>query len=264
MFHYYSLSIFTNNYKVMLKTSNAYSVFEYVIYGGRNMKILELPIEFEFNGQKNTIYPSLIILNNELTLVDTGYANFLTLIENEILKNGYEMKNLKNIIITHYDDDHIGSLYDFKEKYPWINIIASEIESKYISGEMKSERLIQAEEMLKSMPNSEVDFGNWFIQQLKNLKHISVDEKVHDGDMILDDKCRIIATMGHTSGHISLYFPSLNSVITGDAAVNEKQKLIIANPNFCLDVDNAQQSLRKIKNLKAETYYCYHGGKFSL
>lgn len=197
-------------------------------------------------------------------MVDTGYTNFLPLIENEILKNGYEVKNLKNIIITHYDDDHIGSLYDFKEKYPWINIIASETESKYISGEMKSERLIQAEEMLKTMSNNEVDFGKWFIQQLKNLKHISIDEKVHDGDMILDNKCRVIATPGHTSGHISLYFPCLNSVITGDAAVNEKQEFVIANPNFCLDVDNAQQSLRKIKNLKAETYYCYHGGKFTV
>ena len=82
------------------------------------MKIIELPIEFEFNRQKNYIYPSLIILNNELTLVDTGYTNFLPFIENEIFKNGYDMKKLKNIIITHYDIDHIGSLYDFKEKYP--------------------------------------------------------------------------------------------------------------------------------------------------
>ncbi|QDQ01883.1 MBL fold metallo-hydrolase [Lysinibacillus fusiformis] len=228
------------------------------------MKILELPIEFDFNGQKNTIYPSLIILNNELTLVDTGYANFLTLIENEILKSGYEMKNLKNIIITHYDDDHIGSLYDFKEKYPWINIIASEIESKYISGEMKSERLIQAEEMLENMPNEEIEFGKWFMQQLKNLKHASIDEKVHDGDMILDNKCRVLATPGHTSGHISLYFPSLKSIITGDAAVLENHELIIANPHFCLNVEKAEQSLRKIKDLKAETYYCYHGGKFTL
>ncbi|PTF58497.1 hypothetical protein BUY04_01895 [Staphylococcus chromogenes] len=67
------------------------------------MEIIELPIEFEFNGQTNWIYPSLIVLNNELTLVDTGYTNFLPLIENEIVKNGYEIKNLKNIIITHYD-----------------------------------------------------------------------------------------------------------------------------------------------------------------
>ena len=228
------------------------------------MKIVELPIEFEFNGQKNHIYPSLIILNNELTLVDTGYTGFLTLISKEISKKGYEIKELKNIIITHYDDDHIGSLYDFKEKYPWINIIASETESKYISGAMKSERLIQAEEMLKTMPNEEIEFGKWFIQQLKNLNHVSIDEKVLDGDMILDNKCRVVATPGHTSGHISLYFPSLKSVITGDAAVNENHELVIANPYFCLNIEKAEQSLRKIKNLKAETYYCYHGGKLTL
>ncbi|MDR7247027.1 MBL fold metallo-hydrolase [Priestia megaterium] len=228
------------------------------------MKIVELPIEFEFNGQKNYIYPSLIILNNELTLVDTGYTDFLTLISKKITKNGYRIERLKNIIITHYDDDHIGSLYDFKEKYPWINIIASEIESKYISGAMKSERLIRAEEMLKNMSNEEIEFGKWFIQQLKNLKHVSIDEKVHDGDMILDNKCRVVATPGHTSGHISLYFPSLKSVITGDAAVNENHELTIANPYFCLNIEEAEKSLRKIKNLKAETYYCYHGGKVTL
>lgn len=124
------------------------------------MEIVELPIEFEFKEQKSYIYPSLIILNKELSLVDTGYTNFLPLIENEILKKGYEMRNLKNIIITHYDDDHIGSLYDFKSKYPWINIIASEIESKFINGEMKSERLIQAEEMLENIAPEEMIFGN--------------------------------------------------------------------------------------------------------
>lgn len=228
------------------------------------MKIIELPIEFEYNGQKNCIYPSLIIWKDKLTLVDTGYPGFIHVIEKEITKNGYDIKKLTNIIITHYDDDHIGSLYDLKEKYPWVSIIASEVESKYISGKMKSERLVQAEEMLKSIPMEEKEFGKRFIEHLKNLKHVSIDEKVRDGDMILDNTCRVIATPGHTSGHISLYFPNLNSVITGDAAVNEKDNLVIANPNYCLNAENAEWSLTKIKNLKAENYYCYHGGKVSL
>ncbi|WP_368907115.1 MBL fold metallo-hydrolase [Bacillus wiedmannii] len=225
------------------------------------MKIIELPIEFEFNGEKQCIYPSLIIVNNELTLVDTGYINFLPLIEDIILKHGYEMKNLKNIIITHYDDDHIGSLYDFKVKYPQINIIASEIESNYINGEIKSERLVQAESMLECMPIEEKEFGEWFIQQLKNIRHISVDEKVCNGQIILNDECQIVATPGHTSGHISLYFPNLNCVITGDAAVQNNRELVIANPNFCLNIEKAEASLKRIKNLKAASYYCYHGGK---
>lgn len=147
------------------------------------------------------------------------------------------MKNLKNIIITHYDDNHIGSLYDFKVKYPQVNIIASEIESNYINGDIKSERLVQAEEMLERMPNEEKEFGKWFIQQLKNIRHIFVDEKVHDGQIILNGECQIVATPGHTSGHISLYFPDLHSVITGDAAVQDNGELVIANPNFCLDIE---------------------------
>ncbi|WP_341517829.1 MBL fold metallo-hydrolase [Bacillus paramobilis] len=228
------------------------------------MKIIELPIEYEFNGQKQFIYPSLVIANNELTLVDTGYINFSPLIEEAILKHGYEMKNLKNIIITHYDDDHIGSLYDFKVKYPQVNIIASEIECHYINGEIKSERLVQAEEMLERMPIEEKEFGEWFIQQLKNIRHISVDEKVYDGQMILNDECQIVATPGHTSGHISLYFPNSNCVITGDAAVQDNHELVIANPSFCLDLEKAEESLKRIKNLKAVKYYCYHGGKLTL
>ncbi|WP_042477503.1 MBL fold metallo-hydrolase [Bacillus ndiopicus] len=228
------------------------------------MEIIELAIEFEFNGQKNCIYPSLIIVNHELTLVDTGYAQFLPIIESEILKKGYTMENLKNIVITHYDDDHIGSLYDFKQKYPWINLIASEKESKYISGEVKSERLVQAETMLENMVEEEREFGEWFIQQLKSLKHVPIDERVQDGDMILHGTCKVIETPGHTSGHISLYFPSLQSVITGDAAVHEGHKLSIANPQFCLDIEKAEKSLERVLDLKAGTYYCYHGGKFIL
>jgi len=228
------------------------------------MKIIELPIEFEFHGQKNYIYPSLIILNHELTLVDTGYTNFLPLIENQMMKSGYGMKDLKNIIITHYDDDYIGSLYEFKEKYPWVHLIASETESPFISGEKKSERLVQAEERLETLSNEEKEFGKWFIRQLESLKHVPIDEKVHDGELILENTCKVVATPGHTSGHISLYFPSIQSVITGDAAVNENHSLVIANPHFCLDIVKAEQSLTKIKKLKAKHYYCYHGGKLTL
>jgi glyoxylase-like metal-dependent hydrolase (beta-lactamase superfamily II) len=226
------------------------------------MKIIGLPIHYEFNGQKDTIYPTLIIMNNELTLVDTGHKNFLPLITNEILKYSYQMEQLKNIIITHYDNDHIGSLYDFKKEYPWVKIIASEKESKYISGEVKSERLAQAEALLENMSEEEIEFGKWFIQQLKSLKHVPVDQTVRDGDLILDDHCRVIATPGHTSGHISLYIPSLNSVITGDAAVKEKDELVVANPQFCLNLEKAEQSLAKLKDLQAKNYYCYHGGKY--
>lgn len=153
------------------------------------MKIVGLPIEFEWAGEKNTIFPSLIIANNELTLVDTGYPDFLPLIERAIINNGFQMEQLKHIIITHYDHDHIGALYDFHKKYPSIVIITSELEAKFISGEEKAERLIQAEAMLEKMSKDEKEFGMWFIQQLKDIKPAPVQKKVRDGDWILDSRC---------------------------------------------------------------------------
>ena len=89
-----------------------------------------------------------------------------------------------------------------------------------------------------------------------------MDTKVRDGDKILGGQCTIMETPGHTSGHISLYFPL--SIITGDAAVNEENKMAIANPHFCLDIEKAEQSLKKIKSLNPKNIYCYHGGKIML
>jgi glyoxylase-like metal-dependent hydrolase (beta-lactamase superfamily II) len=225
--------------------------------------IIELPIAYDYQGQNHTINPSLVVMKDELTLVDTGYPGFLSRIEEAITNNGYSLSSLRSVILTHYDNDHIGSLYDLREKYPRINIIASARESRYISGAVKSERLRQAEEQLQHMTREQQEFGKWFIAQLKSLKHVPVDTEVSDGEWILDGQCQIIATPGHTSGHISLYFPSIQSVITGDAAVQENGELAVANPQYCLDLAAAEQSLARLKGLEAETYYCYHGGQYS-
>ncbi len=226
------------------------------------MKLEELIIKYKFNNEDHYLYPTLIIDDSdELTLVDTGYPNFMPLIEDEINKLGYDLNNLKNIIITHYDDDHIGSLYDFKEKYPHIKVICSETEKDSIEGKVKSERLIQAEEMLLKLPDNQKEFGRTFIKQLKDLRHVTVDISVKNRDKILNNECEVVLTPGHTTGHISLYFPKIKALVTGDAAINEDTTLKIANPNFCLDIAEAMSSLQKIKEKGVDTYYCYHGGK---
>jgi glyoxylase-like metal-dependent hydrolase (beta-lactamase superfamily II) len=225
------------------------------------MDIIELPIQFEYEGQPYYIYPSLIVSGEELTLVDTGYPTFMPLIEKKIRELGYDPLNLKNIIITHYDDDHIGALYEFVEKYPSVTVIASEVETPSISGLVKSERLIQAEALLVEMPEEEQASGEEFVQLLKNLRHVPVNQTVREGEWILNGKCQVLATPGHTSGHISLYFPELSSVITGDAAVNEENELAVANPQYCLELASAKESLERLKALQARTYYCFHEGK---
>ncbi len=224
------------------------------------LKIEELKIAYPYNNETHYIYPTLIVCDNDLTLVDTGFPQFMPMIEQQIMQLGYSLNMLKNIIVTHYDDDHIGSLFDFKVKYPHLHIITSAIEKDAIEGTTKSERLIQAEQMLEELPVSQQAFGKEFIKQLTHLKHVQVDEVVNHGDLIVNNECLVISTPGHTSGHISLYIPALKSIITGDAAIVENNELAVANPYFCLDIATAQQSLKLLQEMDVETYHCYHGG----
>ncbi len=74
--------------------------------------------------------------------------------------------------------------------------------------------------------------------------------------------CTIVGTPGHIPGHISVYVNQEKVMITGDAALLAKGKLMIANPQFTLDMKFAKESLRKIITYGAKEIICYHGGKF--
>lgn len=225
--------------------------------------VVMLEINFEYNNEMKTIHPVLLVDNNDVILVDCGYPNFLTLLETAIMSKNIDPKSLTKIIITHHDDDHMGALYEIKEKYPNIKVVASEIESDYISGKKKSLRLLQAEEMQKNLPEEQKQFGIEFCESLRKVKSVSVDIIVKDGDYFdWAGGCQVISTPGHMPGHISIYLKESNSIIAGDAAVIENGKLVIANPQFALDIDTAEKSLEKIISMNADYYYCYHGGKY--
>lgn len=225
-------------------------------------KVVMLDIKFEYNNEINIIHPVLLISNDEIVLVDCGYPEFLPLLETEMKSKGIDPSLLTKVLITHHDDDHMGALYEIKEKYPNIKVVASEIESEYISGKKKSLRLVQAEEFLKVMPEEQKQFGLEFCETLRKIKPVNVDIMVRDGDFFdWAGGCQIISTPGHMPGHISLFLKESNSIITGDAAVIENGKLVIANPYFTLDLNIAENTLEKIKAMNVDNYYCYHGGK---
>ena len=69
---------------------------------------------------------------------------------------------------------------------------------------------------------------------------------------------QIIATPGHTAGHISVYDPAGSAFITGDALVNDG-KLSGPNSQYSSDMAAAIKSAIKIGGLKFETAYFMHG-----
>ncbi len=226
-------------------------------------QIITLKIPYQFSEEIEFLYPVVLLDHKEMILVDCGYNGFMQVIEEALEEQGLTASKLTKIIITHHDHDHMGALAALKEKYPSIQIVASNIEAPYISGTEKSLRLVQAEAAQVNLPEEQKSFGLAFCELLKGVIPAAVDIKVKDGDFFdWCGGCKIVATPGHTPGHISLYLPEHNTIITGDGAVVEEGQLVVANPLYALNLMEAKQSLEKLLSYKGATFICYHGGTY--
>ncbi|MBF4692416.1 MBL fold metallo-hydrolase [Fusibacter ferrireducens] len=221
-------------------------------------KLIILDLKFKFGEIEDVIHPVVVKGDDSMILIDCGYTGFLEKLEAEMNLKGLKCDDLTHVLITHQDHDHMGALAELKAKYPHILVVASEKEAPYISGELKSLRLTQAEEMQAYLPEEQKAFGEAFCDILRAVKPVAVDHKVKEGDHVAG--CTIIETSGHTPGHISVYVQNLKTIITGDAIALENGKPVIANPQFTLDLKEAEASLNKILAREADQVICYHGG----
>ncbi|WP_411681106.1 MBL fold metallo-hydrolase [Clostridium thailandense] len=224
-------------------------------------RLTVLEIKFDFDHNKNVIYPVILSDENEVVLIDCGYPNFLPLIKAASEVNGIDISKLTKIIITHHDFDHMGALAEFKRLYPNIKVLASADDEKYISGKEKSLRLQQAERIYDRLSEEDRKGAKRFQNFIASIENAEVDACLKDKDFFpWCGGIEIVATPGHMPGHISVYVKENKTLISGDALVIENSKLAIANPQYTLDIDTAKKSIEKLLDYEIDRIICYHGG----
>lgn len=224
-----------------------------------------LDLCYTFQNMQQNLHPVVLFGNRDVVLVDCGYPGSLKLLQRELSKYRIPPESITKLLLTHQDDDHIGAAAELKEAYPTIQIMASGIEQPYLCGEKKNLRLQQAEQLQKLLPPDQQEFGNQFCQRYRELKPIGIDSVIAYGEHFdWGGGCEIVATPGHTPGHVSIRASDNSFFITGDAAVLENGKLAVANPDYCLDIDTAKHSLAQILHYKSHTYICFHGGEWQI
>ncbi|MDR3354139.1 MAG: MBL fold metallo-hydrolase [Synergistaceae bacterium] len=218
----------------------------------KNAEILVLTVNSARN-RYNTIHPVIIADGRERVLIDCGYPGQLADIESAAESSGVPLSELTAVIITHHDHDHCGSLRDIREKYPNIQVMASELDAPHIDGTKRSLRLEYGEaigiepEILSKIASA--------------VKPAPVDILLRDGDVLpLCGGTEIIATPGHMPGHISVYARRHRTLITGDALIATGDRLRIANPQYAIDAALARASVEKLAKYDIDTFICYHGG----
>ncbi|MBX3051031.1 MAG: MBL fold metallo-hydrolase [Caldilineaceae bacterium] len=190
-----------------------------------------------------------------VTIIDTGMPGSTDKILAAVGTLGLQPSDVKRIIATHGDVDHIGSLKALK-RATGAPVICHTVEKE-----------------LLEHPNRRKPAGTplgILIRPLFSLAmllpqfHVepqSPDRTHVDGDK-LPEGFTIIHTPGHTPGHISLLHPERRILIAGDAIHNRGGKLGAPPPLFTPDMENAHRSIWKLAKKYGEeidTIVCGHG-----
>lgn len=216
-----------------------------------NDDVYVLPLSMVRDGQTHTYNPSLI-LDPALgpTLVDTGLPGQLDQIARALAPAGVQVSDLKRIVLTHQDVDHVGSLHDLVQA-SGAQVLAHEIEVPFIDGTERPR--FARPEVLAARPELRAVF--------ERLRPTPVDEPLQDGGRLdVAGGVRVVFTPGHTIGHICLYLERSGTVIAGDALTASEGRLHGPNQNATSDMATATRSLQRLAELDVRTIVCYHGG----
>jgi glyoxylase-like metal-dependent hydrolase (beta-lactamase superfamily II) len=190
---------------------------------------------------------------NDNTLVDAGLPDQMEAISAALVEAGIGVGDLRRIIFTHQDLDHVGSGAALVRQ-SGARVLAHSADAPYIEGSLRL--LKPSPEMLEQRPQMR--------GVLERLEPVGIDEYVEDGTRLdLAGGAKVISTPGHTPGHISLYLERSKVLIAGDALRAERGTLNGPNPSMTLEMRTAIQSIRRLADLEIDTIVCYHGGVVS-
>lgn len=227
-------------------------------------EIIILPLHFEIDGLSLNVHPVVFRDETGLSLVDCGYPQFLPQLEEAFRAHGLEMGDLKRLILTHHDHDHMGAARALALKYPQVEILCTAEQEPYITGRKKSLRLEQTEKNIALMDEQGRQAVQGFLQMLRSVEPLpAVTTVLNDGGLLpVCGGVRAVVTAGHMPGHLSLYHQADKTLISGDALVCEEGELLIASPEFVLDTEEAVKSVRLLSELELNRVICYHGGEY--
>jgi glyoxylase-like metal-dependent hydrolase (beta-lactamase superfamily II) len=137
---------------------------------------------------------------NELTLIDTNFPGSGSAILRAAASLGLP---ITTIALTHAHFDHVGSLDVLAQALPNAKIVIGERESRFLHGDF-------------SLDPGETG------KPLLGFKRVrsSVHRVLNDGDQV--GSLHVIASAGHTPGHIAFLDTRDNSLIAGDSYITQK------------------------------------------
>ncbi|NDJ76236.1 MAG: MBL fold metallo-hydrolase [Chloroflexi bacterium] len=186
-----------------------------------------------------------------LTIIDVGLPGSVKDILALVHDIGRMPQDVRHILITHADIDHVGSLK---------GLVAATGARVYASAD--SAMYIQRRQSPPHIPFPMTIPAR--IVGLLALRAVPVDQLVADGDVLdIAGGMRVLATPGHTPDHVSFFWERERVLFAGDLFRNMADGLSLTLPRITHDVNTAQQSARSALALDPAVICPGHGQVWS-
>ncbi|MBK5110489.1 MAG: MBL fold metallo-hydrolase [Thermoleophilia bacterium] len=187
-------------------------------------------------------------------LIDPGPANTADNVIGALGALG--INRLDSIVLTHIHFDHAGGAGHLAERFPEATVYIHSRVARHLADPARlteSVRAVWGEQ-------TEALFGLPMAVSEERIQRIDDGDTVDLGDRRLG----VIATPGHTRGHLAYLDQETGSLFCGDALGVQLPGSQVIRPStppmdFCLD--DAVKSIETIKSLKPESVYMSHFGQ---
>jgi glyoxylase-like metal-dependent hydrolase (beta-lactamase superfamily II) len=187
-----------------------------------------------------------------LTLIDTGMPNRQKYLYQLLDELGYLPQDVKQILVTHADLDHAGSLA----------AIQAETGATVYAGEETAVHLTNGTAP-KHLPGIMAFLLSRIMGSIKPVSSAIINT-FSDGDSLpILGGMQTLATPGHTSGHFAFYCPTAGVLFAGDALNMLNGRLQAFIPLATADKEAATQSAIRLLELAPAVVACGHGKPLS-
>lgn len=182
-----------------------------------------------------------------LTLIDASVPNQRDHILNYLAKLGYRPQDVRQILVTHADFDHVGSLADLQEA----------TQARVFAGEQTA-ALIAAGRSPQHLPRP-VQFLLDRFASYRPVQEAAIHVLQPGDSLPILGGLTAVPSPGHTPDHFAFHSAHAGVLFTGDALKTSGGKLGLSSPWITADVAAARQSARELLKLAPALLACGHG-----
>ena len=194
----------------------------------------------------------ILVDTDGLTIIDTGLPRSEKKILAYVATLGKSAHDVKRIILTHSDLDHVGGLAAL-HKLTGARTYASQIEAEAIASGKSSRKIKPSGFSMRRLMFA-------VLRPFMKATPFKVEEILTDGQILPAlGGLRVVDTSGHTPGHISLFAPVVGILFCGDSMVNDETGIHGSRSGLTWDNAKAREAEKKQAALGAHIVCSGHG-----